>query len=179
MDKLQENPRHLVSKCSVRLAKGTREGALIALVTGAVYLFVALGSYDKTDPGWSFSAPVDTVANGGGVVGAWIADLCLYLFGYIAYLFPVLVAALAWISLRDRSRDQEFSWVYLVVRGSGLLMTLIGGCGIATLHFLGAGLPLDGGGILGDLSGNGLARAFNPLGASCSWQRCSSPASRC
>lgn len=150
----------------VRLAKGTREGALIALVTGAVYLFVALGSYDKTDPGWSFSAPVDTVANGGGVVGAWIADLCLYLFGYIAYLFPVLVAALAWILLRDRSRDQEFSWVYLVVRGSGLLMTLIGGCGIATLHFLGTGLPLDGGGILGDLSGNGLARAFNPLGAS-------------
>ncbi|MEM7407579.1 MAG: DNA translocase FtsK 4TM domain-containing protein [Pseudomonadota bacterium] len=149
----------------VQLARGTREAALIALALVAVYLVVALGSYDRNDPGWSFSAPVDQVANGGGVVGAWLADFCLYLFGYLAYLFPLLVGGGAWVLLRDRHRDKEFGWVYVVVRGAGLLMTLVGGCGIATLHFHGQNLPLDGGGILGDLAGNGLAAAFNPLGS--------------
>ena len=152
-------------KLPVHLARGAREGLLIALFTAAVYLVIALVSYDKGDPSWSFSASTDKVSNGGGVVGAWIADLCLYLFGYLAYLFPLMVGSGAWILLRDRHRESDFGWVYFVVRGAGLIMTLLGGCGIATLHFHGTGLPLDGGGILGDLTGNGLARAFSPLGS--------------
>jgi DNA segregation ATPase FtsK/SpoIIIE, S-DNA-T family len=149
-----------------QLSRAAREGALIALAAGAVYLIIALGSYDKNDPGWSFSPSASEVRNSGGVVGAWLADASLNLFGYLAYLSPLLVVVLAWKLLGDRREQRDFGWIYMVVRGAGLVMALVGGCGLATLHFKGAGLPLDGGGILGDLAGNGLALAFSPLGSS-------------
>ena len=152
-------------KFPVQLAKGTRESALIAAFTGAVYLVVAFASYDTSDPGWSHGTSLDNVTNGGGVVGAWVADFFLQLFGYLAYLFPLMVGVGAWILLRDRKNESDFGWVYFVVRGAGLLLTLIGGCGIATLHFSGALWVIDGGGILGHLTGTGLARAFSPLGS--------------
>jgi DNA segregation ATPase FtsK/SpoIIIE, S-DNA-T family len=148
------------------LARGTRECAIIALAAAIVYLLLALASYDKNDPGWSFSGPVDFVANHGGLVGAWLADVCLYLFGFFAYLFPVLVGAGGWMVLRDRTQASDFGWIYAAARSIGMVLTLAGGCGLATLHFDGGRLPLNAGGILGDLVGNGLASAFSPMGGS-------------
>ena len=52
------------------LARGTRECLSIALIAAIAYLLLALASYDKNDPGWSFSGPVDYVSNHGGRVGA-------------------------------------------------------------------------------------------------------------
>ena len=148
------------------LARGTRECLSLALIAAIVYLLLALASYDKNDPGWSFSGPVEYVSNHGGRVGAWLADVTLYLFGYLAYLFPVLVGAGGWMFLRDKQDLANAGWVYSAARSVGLVFTLAGGCGLATLHFDGHALPLHAGGILGDLVGNGLASAFSPLGSS-------------
>ncbi|MDX1527687.1 MAG: DNA translocase FtsK 4TM domain-containing protein, partial [Gammaproteobacteria bacterium] len=74
------------------LARGSREGALIVFSAVALYFALALTSYHPSDPGWSHSGHVDHVLNQGGRVGAWIADVFLYLFGYMAYLFPIMVA---------------------------------------------------------------------------------------
>ena len=57
-------------------------------------------SYHPSDPGWSHSGQVDPVLNQGGRVGAWIADVFLYLFGYMAYLFPIMVAYSGWLLFR-------------------------------------------------------------------------------
>ncbi|MBT6276491.1 MAG: DUF87 domain-containing protein [Chromatiales bacterium] len=147
------------------MARGTREGLLIALATAVIYLLLALLSYDKNDPGWSFSGPVAEVTNHGGIVGAWLSDVSLHLFGYLAFLFPVLVAVCGWLLLHDRDWATNFGFVYASARTIGLLMTLSGGAGLATLHFSGAELPLHAGGILGDVVGNGLAGAFSPFGS--------------
>ncbi len=147
------------------LARGTREGALILAATAALYLVLALSSYQPGDPGWSHSGPVERVGNQGGVVGAWLADVFLYLFGYLAYLFPLMVALAGWLlfrGLRHAGPPDVYHWI---VRGAGFVLTLASGCGLATLHFRGAGMPLDAGGVLGNVVGGNLADALSPLGS--------------
>ena len=58
---------------------------------------ISLASYHSGDPGWSHSGHVVAIHNKGGVVGAWIADVFLYLFGYLAYLLPVMVGYFGWM----------------------------------------------------------------------------------
>ena len=147
------------------LAKGSREGALILAAALALYLLLSFGSYQATDPGWSHSGPVERVANQGGVVGAWVADVFLYLFGYLAYLFPILVCYAGWLVFQRLAGRLEQVWQQWLVRGLGFCLTVATGCGLASLHFGGEALPLDAGGVLGDLVGNGLARAVSPLGS--------------
>ena len=72
------------------LARGSREGALLVISAVAVYLLVSLASYHPGDPGWSNAGHVDRVANRGGIAGAWLADVLLYLFGFMAYVFPLI-----------------------------------------------------------------------------------------
>ncbi len=148
------------------LARGSREGALIVFSALALYFAIALASYHPSDPGWSHSGQVDQVLNQGGRVGAWIADVFLYLFGYMAYLFPILVAYCGWLSFRGAGpggRGADLN--HLAVRAGGFVLTLATGSGLATLHFRqGGALPLDAGGILGNLVGNKLIEVFSPLG---------------
>ena len=149
------------------LARGSREGALIVLTAVALYLTLSLASYDPTDPGWSHSGQIDRVINRGGVVGAWLADVFLYLFGYIAYLFPLMVAYGGWLFYRGlKDGEVDFDVYVATTRVSGFLLTIGAGCGLATLHFHNnVALPLDAGGVLGNLVGNGLAESVDDLGS--------------
>ena len=149
------------------LGRGSRETLLIVLAAIAVYLGISLASYNPSDPGWSHSGHVDRVLNHGGVVGAWISDVLLYLFGLMAYLFPLMVAIAGWLGFRILGEADEPTDIYVwLTRGSGFVLTLGAGCGLATLHFhTAAALPLDAGGVFGNLVGRNLADAFNPLGA--------------
>ncbi len=149
----------------VQLNRRLREGALIVVGTLALYLILSLVTYTPSDPGWSYSGTVERIANRGGVAGAWIADVFLYLFGYLAYLFPVMVAYTGWLLYQDRTQESAADWYGLASRTAGFILTLGAGCGLASLHFLGGILPLDAGGVLGDVVGRGLARVFSPLGA--------------
>ena len=149
------------------LGRGSREAVLILFSALAVYLVLALASYDPADPGWSHSGHVDRVVNQGGQVGAWLADVLFYLFGYLAYLLPALVAFGGWMLYRvvDRA-DNERDVFHTIMRASGFALTLAAGCALATLHFRNPDLfPLDAGGVLGNLIGGGLASVLNSLGA--------------
>ena len=137
----------------VHLNRRLREGALIVVGTLALYLILSLVTYTPSDPGWSYSGTVERIANRGGVAGAWIADVFLYLFGYLAYLFPVMVAYTGWLLYQDRTQESAADWYGLASRTAGFILTLGAGCGLASLHFLGGILPLDAGGVLGDVVG--------------------------
>ncbi len=146
------------------LVRGLREVFLISTLALALYLFLSLLSYAPVDPGWSHSGPVTQVRNDGGVVGAWLADVLLYLFGYLAYLFPLMLAGAGWMLFRGRlhfAHDDLFAWS---VRSCGFVLTLASGCGLATLHFMPGLLPLDAGGVLGNVVGRDLAEVFSTLG---------------
>jgi len=147
--------------------RGLREGALLVLGAIAVYLLISLASYRQSDPGWSHSTKTDHIGNAGGVAGAWFADFFLYVFGYMAYLFPIMVGYVGWVVYRARSQENGFVASQFAIRMAGFALAVAAGAGIAALHFGGPGteLPLNAGGILGDLVGNGLVKAFSFLGA--------------
>ncbi len=148
----------------VHLNRAAREGALIVLVAVAAYLTLSLATYHPNDPGWSHSGHVHEAVNRGGVAGAWIADAGLYLFGYLAYLFPVVVAYWGWLLFRGGRGS--FNPLHWLGRTSGFLLTLGAGSALATLHFESArSMPLDAGGILGNVIGGNLVEVFSSLGA--------------
>ncbi len=147
--------------------RGLREGILLVLVAVAAYLLIALATYSPADPGWSHATDVERVANAGGRVGAWFADLFLYLFGWLAYLFPIMVAYSGWLVFRGRGEGREgFDGRVLALRWAGFVLTVAAGCGLATLHFTApaGALPLGPGGILGEVVGGGLLPVFSLLG---------------
>ena len=149
------------------ITRGLREALLLVIGAVALYLLLALASYQPMDPGWTHSGPVTTIGNVGGVVGAWLADVLLSLFGYLAYLFPVMVAYSAWLTFHGDRPVEDIKSPKFVLRWVGFVLTVGAGCGLATLHFAmttGA-LPTNPGGILGDLVGKGLVQAFSFLGA--------------
>src|SRR3569623_1972452 len=149
------------------MSRGLREGGLIVLGAIALYLLIALLSYAPTAPGWSRSGPGAGVANVGGVAGAWFADEFLFLFGYLAYCVPVMVGYSAWVIYRGRSskagvgNNRE-----LALRAIGFALTIGAGAGLATLFAMTPlALPVNGGGVLGDVVAKGLIKPFNAAGA--------------
>ena len=148
------------------LARGSREGALLVISAVAIYLLVSIASYDPGDPGWSNAGHVDRIANQGGVAGAWIADVLLYLFGFMAYLFPMMIGYAGWLVYRGlKSATVEIDAHHAVIRAAGCVLAVCAGCGLATLHYHGsAAFPIDAGGIIGNIVGSGLAGIVNPIG---------------
>lgn len=151
----------------MHLNQRLREAILI--ITGAISLFLllALLTYHHSDPGWSNIYNANHIANAGGRVGAWFADIFLYSFGYLAYLFPVMLAYSAWIFLHALPERPGFDWRVFALRGTGFLLIMIGGCALASLQFLGdySYIPYTAGGILGSVIGPDLASEFNLTGA--------------
>ncbi len=150
------------------VTKGLREGTLFVLSALAAYLLLSLSSYHAQDPGWSHRGPAHAIQNYGGVVGAWFADVFLYLFGYLAYLFPLMVGFSGWLVFRGRTTASgKIDLHVLAVRWAGFLLTVASGCGLATLHFGVApgDMPLDAGGVFGNLVGEQLAALFSFMGA--------------
>ncbi|MFA5627714.1 MAG: DNA translocase FtsK 4TM domain-containing protein [Thiohalomonadaceae bacterium] len=150
------------------LRRGLREAALYLFGAIGFYLFIALYSYHPADPGWSSIGRNIGVANLGGRAGAWFADVFLYLFGYMAYLFPVMVAYSGWLLFRYETKEggrQHLAEISL--RALGFVLTLMSGSGLAYLHFnySTAVLPLNAGGILGDLVGLGMVGLVSFFGA--------------
>jgi len=153
------------------LRRGLREGALFIFSFSALYFLLALLSYHPADPGWTHSGSdmVGQVANLGGPTGAWFADVFLTLFGYLAYLFPIMVAFAGWQLYQGREQEPSaaFDIRGFMLRFGGFVLTLIAGCGLASLHdnSVVSLLPVNAGGILGDLVGQQMEGAFNLMGA--------------
>src|SRR5258708_1241699 len=79
---------------SPRFARLVRESWWLVIVAAFIWLALILATYAKTDPGWSFSGTGGALGNKGGVAGAWLADLLLYLFGLSAWWWVVAGAVL-------------------------------------------------------------------------------------
>ena len=147
------------------MPRGLRESVLLILAALGAYLMLALLTYQQSDPRWT-QAGHDLVANNlGGRAGAWFADLFFFLFGYLAYLAPVMVAYSGWLLYRGGTDTQAIDYRTLGVRWAGFLLTLAAGCGLAALHFQSGFLPHTAGGVLGDIVGTGFLAVFNFVGA--------------
>ncbi len=143
-----------------------REGLLIALVAACLYIFVSLISYSAADPGWSRTGSGEDIANAGGPVGAWLADVFYALFGYMAYLFPAMLAFRAIQLFRDRLHASGFDSVVFALRCIGFVLVMIASTGLAATEDHGnSGLPFGAGGVLGDAIGSATVAGFSYFGS--------------
>jgi S-DNA-T family DNA segregation ATPase FtsK/SpoIIIE len=149
-----------------QLAALVREFWWLALLGVALYLALVLYTYDRADPGWSHRADVSMIHNAGGRVGAWLADVLLYLFGLSAYWWIVFCGALVWWGFRRIEYAPHADRRPHAIAAVGFLIVLLASCGIeaSRLHTLKAALPHEPGGILGAVIGGGLTQALGFTG---------------
>ncbi len=151
-----------------KIAALVRESWWLAFLAVALYLLLVLFTFHKGDPGWSHSVVPDHIENAGGVVGAYLADLLLFVFGISSYWWVVLCGALVLWGFRRietvlESDDRRSYAVALV----GFVVLLVSSCGVESLRLysLKAALPGAPGGALGAVVGNGLAGLAGFTGA--------------
>ncbi|HXH00767.1 MAG TPA: DNA translocase FtsK 4TM domain-containing protein, partial [Xanthomonadaceae bacterium] len=145
-----------------------RDLALIAIAPLLLYLLASLVTFSPDDPGWSRSGSITApLHNMGGRVGAWIADVLLYLCGYVAFLLPLMLGLVAWIALFGMDADGDGDAdLGPALRLLGIVGFLIAAAGLLQLKWAAPGdLSAGSGGILGQLVGKSLARGFGAMGA--------------
>lgn len=146
-----------------------REVMVFVLLTIAVFLTIALFTYNQNDPGWSHAVSSDAIHNKAGQFGAWLADVFLYVLGYVGYLIPILIAFGCWRLYEARRQQRVFSTLHLSLRIIGLLVFIFGSAGLAWGHFYtGSGLPFEvrgAGGVIGDIAGSFLNSRTGHLGS--------------
>ena len=150
-----------------KLANLLREAKWLVLVALAGYLALILVTFRKADPGWSHSATGDLVQNAGGRVGAWIADLLLYLFGVSAYWWVALCLIFVIWGYRRLDGTPLVDRRPMIVALGGFALLLLSSASLEALRFytLRAELPLAPGGMLGAALGAWIAGLAGHTGA--------------
>lgn len=150
-----------------KIGRLLREGILILTIGIAIFLFLALISYNNNDPGWSHIGATSGVNNIGGYIGAWLADILLCAFGYVAYIFPLMLVYASWLpfSTDFKYPKSEHSQILFILHSFGFFTTLVAGSSLASMHLNIGRMPFGSGGICGDLFQSGMINIFNSSGA--------------
>jgi DNA segregation ATPase FtsK/SpoIIIE, S-DNA-T family len=153
-------------RLSPRLAALVRESWWLLVVAAFLYLGLILGTYTRADPGWSFSGTGAPIQNKGGVVGAWLSDLLLYLFGLSTWWWVFAGIVLVVVGYRHLTRDNaEFHHPWLAVPGFALVLLTSASLEALRLYRLPVSLPHSAGGAIGESLGHLLSRALGFNGA--------------
>jgi len=169
MARSRQSSRHSTrhaSNLSEQLLRTLRESALWVFGALAFVLWLALFSYDASDPGFSQASGTGEINNAVGRVGALVADLLFNLFGRPAYLFTVMVSYFGWVIFREEKTREELTRADYIFRVGGFLAMLVTSCALASLHFSPVGFRETAGGIVGQVIGGSLESLMKLLSAS-------------
>jgi DNA segregation ATPase FtsK/SpoIIIE, S-DNA-T family len=86
--KSQEN-----NSSTIQLILRLKEVILIGFGATGIFFLLSLWTYHPHDTAWSSAGVRETLQNKGGVVGAWVSDISLSLFGSSAYFLPIFFFA--------------------------------------------------------------------------------------
>ncbi len=120
----------------------------VALFGVALIWLISLASYNASDPVWYFNTGSDLPpANFAGRIGAFGGELSYQMFGYSAYLIPIVLVVIGWHYFWCRALDAA----YTKLIGAGLMF----GCVSSFLSLAFGTLDIGGktfraGGLLGD-----------------------------
>ncbi|MFQ5716986.1 MAG: DNA translocase FtsK 4TM domain-containing protein, partial [Nitrospinales bacterium] len=136
----------------------------ILILGFTLFLLLALISYRPQDPSFNnyLSNSQVHVHNQGGIVGAYISDAIIQLFGSGAFVFPIVALILGWALIRGR-RFQ--SWMTTLAAGVLLLVSL---CSLLSLQYAADpyfGDSVQAGGMAGTFCGGILKHWLNNAGA--------------
>jgi|GEM_PF-6322446 len=158
------------------LARARHAGQELVLLLGALVLafwLAALLGYAAQDPGWSTTGSGAPVVNRMGRVGAWLADVSYFFFGFSVWWLP-LAAGRAWLGyfLRwlhaapGRADSAAQAGWHAARLGAALALLLAASCALewARLHRLDPWLPGPSGGVCGALLGQWVQQWLGPDG---------------
>jgi len=139
------------------------EGGLILCCMVATYILLALSSFHSSDPGWSQSNFEGEIKNVTGAVGAWLADVLFYFFGYTAYLIPIIVAVTGWLLFKRIHRLLEIDYFSVGLRLIGFLLITFSLASLASMNANDI-YEFSAGGVSGDVIADAMLPYFNQLG---------------
>ncbi len=147
-------------------AKRITEGTFILILTCAFFILLALITHHPDDPIlFSHHESSTPVHNAGGLVGAFIATILSFCFGYLAYLLPLSFIFLAWLIIHDHRSLQVVNKSMLLLRSFGLIFLLFGGCGLLSILLKNSPSHIQPGGVLGQFIAHAFHLALNENGA--------------
>lgn len=164
-DKKQTAPAP--SQAHLQLVKLLKESAFLGFLALGFFLLGAFFSFNVQDPGWTHTGIGQPVLNITGVVGAWIADLLLSVFGLMAFTFTLMLFNSAWMFLAEVIKGEPDPMSHHAIRWLGFVMALISGSALLDLHYYEnwISLPSTPGGIVGLELSNLLTQLFAFQGA--------------
>ncbi len=145
------------------LSRRVSEFLGVALFAAALIWLISLASYSAADPAWYFNTGSEAApANFAGRIGAFVGELSYQLFGYSAYLGPLVLVVVGWHYFWCRAVDAA----YTKLLGAALLF----GCISSFLSLAFGSLDVGGkefraGGFLGDRLAAFLAEYLNRTGS--------------
>jgi len=175
------NTRNGPSALQTRLLSIAREARWILFAALAAWLTLVLATWNAADPAWSHSVGRDAehLHNRGGVIGAYLADILLYLFGFSAWWWVILLVhrvragylRLA-AQLRTRGEPETLARVRWE-QGIGFFVALLGSVGLEAYRLSSLGLQLPGrmdynsgaGGVIGHVWSGFLAQSVGFAGS--------------
>ncbi|MDP5034900.1 MAG: DNA translocase FtsK 4TM domain-containing protein [Alishewanella sp.] len=141
------------------------EVGLIVFSGLALFMLLSLLSFDPADPSWSQTGYHQQINNYAGRSGAWLADVLLVSFGWVAYLLPFVVALTGYLLFKRYHDLLQLDYLILGLRLFGVLLTLCAATAISSMNFNDI-YYFSSGGVLGDRISGNLLPYFNFIGTS-------------
>ena len=164
---LIENPDVLLDTLTSKQLTGVQrllEAGLLFFTVFAMFIMLALFSFDPADPGWAQTGYQTQVRNLGGAVGAYFSDLFLNLFGLIAYSLPFVIAIIGWLLFQRFHDLMKLDYLTLGLKLIGFFMLYLGVSSLASMNFDDI-FYFSAGGILGDVLSKTLLPYFSFVGS--------------
>ncbi|ASM50155.1 DNA segregation ATPase FtsK/SpoIIIE, S-DNA-T family [Pseudoalteromonas espejiana DSM 9414] len=141
------------------------ETGLIISTFAAIFILCALISFDPADPAWSQTGEFRNVKNITGTAGAWIADILLLTFGWLAYLVPAAIQLFGYLLFKQPHRILQLDYTTLALRVIGFALFITSATAISSINFDDI-YNFSSGGVVGDVIASAMMPAFNFTGTS-------------
>ncbi|QLE09145.1 DNA translocase FtsK 4TM domain-containing protein [Pseudoalteromonas shioyasakiensis] len=141
------------------------ETGLIISTFAAVFILCALISFDPADPSWSQTGEFVNVKNITGTAGAWVADILLLTFGWLAYLVPVAIQLFGYLLFKQPHRIFQLDYTTLALRVIGFALFITSATAISSINFDDI-YNFSSGGVVGDVIATAMMPTFNFTGTS-------------
>ncbi|MBG9990299.1 DNA translocase FtsK [Pseudoalteromonas sp. NZS37] len=140
------------------------EAGLIISTFTAIFILCALISFDPADAAWSQTS-FSEVSNITGAAGAWIADILLLTFGWLAYLVPAAIQLFGYLLFKQPHRILQLDYTTLALRVIGFALFITSATAISSINFDDI-YNFSSGGVVGDVIASAMMPAFNFTGTS-------------
>ncbi|RZF93932.1 DNA translocase FtsK 4TM domain-containing protein [Pseudoalteromonas sp. N1230-9] len=141
------------------------ETGLIISTFAAVFILCALISFDPADPSWSQTGEFVNVKNITGTAGAWVADILLLTFGWLAYLVPAAIQLFGYLLFKQPHRIFQLDYTTLSLRVIGFALFITSATAISSINFDDI-YNFSSGGVVGDIIASAMMPTFNFTGTS-------------